>query len=239
MFLISGVFILSLNRPASTCSVLIFLLIAVERYTLVCHPLKTLGWWTWKKVLLGLFVIFMTSAGVAVPYGTATMYGELVINENTTRVYCALDWSISWLAHCESALFIVGIVLLILVLFLYAKVAIALKTKMVGKNTPGTAPRAATKSRSQMVAMLLVTVTVFVSCLLPRCIYVILEFYVTDAVYSLSNRSRFIIKWLLSTLFFINHASNPVIYFLMTDNFREAFKAVFCSPQRVNQGHDR
>ncbi|XP_064616276.1 alpha-1A adrenergic receptor-like [Liolophura sinensis] len=71
-----------MDRPVLVCSVLIFLLIGVKRYTIVCHPLKSLGWWTRKKVCLLLVIIFVTSAGVAVPIGIVTRYDDADINGN-------------------------------------------------------------------------------------------------------------------------------------------------------------
>lgn len=98
LLLFAGIFLVSVHRTVVFCSVLIVLLIGVERYTLVRHPLKSLGWWTWKKVCLLLTIILVDTAGVAIPIGSATRYGDFVKKDNTTQKVCSVPVSRKYLA---------------------------------------------------------------------------------------------------------------------------------------------
>lgn len=218
-------FLTSLDRGIPVCSALIFLLTGVERYTVLCHPLKSLRWWTLKKVFFSLSIILVVSLTVCIPYGHANIHGAFL---NSSDFHCNHNWDNTWLGWYDTAINCVFFFLPIpLLVVLYGKMIIALRASIPNNDGEGTSSRTA-KSRSQVVIMLAVVVTLFVICLLPFKIYVFLNIYSPDVRASLGAKSLFILSWITRIMTFINHASNPVVYFLMSRNFREAFKHAFC-----------
>lgn len=225
-----------MDTGAVVCSCLIFLLVGVERYTVLCHPLKSLGWWTWKKVCVLLVIILFITVGISIPYGFATVYEEVILNDNTTLAYCYLSSDIPWLDHYHSIVNGVFFFLIIPVLFfLYGKMVIALKAKVPQSENQGTGMKGTSKARSQVVIMLVIVISVFTICLLPFTVYIFVLAYAEKSLNSMDDESFFTLIWSARIVLYINHASNPIVYFLMSDNFREAFKAVFC--KRPNRRH--
>lgn len=208
------------------CSTQIYILIAVERYTVLCHPLRSLGWWTRKKVFILLTIIWAISVCICVPYGYATRYRQHPFN-NVTGTYCYYAWNNGWLTSYETALicvfFFVPVPLLIA---MYGKMIIALKSKVPHAENPSTSSNQA-KSRARVVSMLAILIMIFLVCLLPSKIYAMVYFHVPRYAAVLGSRFDVIFNWTGGLLMYVNHACNPVVYFLMSDNFREAFCHLF------------
>lgn len=229
---VSGVFINSIDRGAGVCSTLLFLLIGVERYTVLCHPLKSLGWWTSKKVCLLLILVFVVTLAVCIPYGMTGVYEEIFnTRENTTETECFLNLDDQWLRQYETVVNVIFFFLPIpVLLFLYGNIVIALKAKVAQRNNPRSA---ASRSRSQAARMLVVVLTLFIICLLPFKVYILILLYDPAALDSMGEKQLFILVWFTRLMSYVNHASNPVVYFLMAGSFREAFRDVFCRRCRV------
>lgn len=243
---LSGIFICSINRGAKVCSILIFFLVGVERYTMLCYPLKSFGWWTYWKVCLLLVTIFFISAGVSAPYGFAAMYLSHVFPHNTTAIYCYINFDLTWVKHYDTIVNCAFFFLPIPILFLlYGKMVVALRTKVAHRDNLGTGGRTALKSRSEVVKMLIVVTCLFVICLLPIHVFFFVLMCSASVNESLDEKPFFIIVWSVRILMYINHALNPVVYFTMSCNFQRAFKNAFCRrctravhPQSVEFPHN-
>lgn len=113
-------------------------------------------------------------------------------------------------------------------MFLYARMVITLNSQVPETDTQGPGAREARRVRSQVVVMLIVVVLIFVVCNLPFKIHVLIYFYSYEAYVQLDGRISFVLSWSFRLLLYVNHAVNPVVYFAMSANFREAFARLFC-----------
>lgn len=228
-FIIVGIFISSIDRGAVVGSTLIFLLVAVERYTVLCRPLKTLGLWTTPRVCGLLLVIWAITVGVSVPMGYATRY-ETWEYENTTWTYCYALFNEPWVQWYDISLIIVTYFLPIpLLALLYGKIIITLRAQVPqnGAECPGS--RVARRSRLQVIAMLVTVLSIFVVCLLPIRVWVLLSYLKPEVLDAMDYRSSFAMNWFFRLLLYLNHIANPIVYFVMSANFRDAFRQMFCS----------
>ncbi|XP_064596752.1 motilin receptor-like [Liolophura sinensis] len=227
--IIVGVFVSSIDRGALVGSTLIFLLIAVERYTVLCRPLKTLGLWTTPRICGLLLVIWAITVGVSLPMGYATRYEQWEY-ENTTWTDCYTLYDEPWVQWYDIALIIGTYFLPILLLtLLYGKIIMTLKTQVPQSDTKCPGSRAARRSRLQVMVMLVSVLLIFVVCLLPFKIYILLLYLNPELLDAMDYKSHFAMNWFFRLMLYLNHIANPIVYFVMSANFRDAFRELFCS----------
>lgn len=226
---VSGTFAWLMDRGIVVCSVLTFLLVGVERYTVLCYPLKSLGIWTLKRVSLLLVLIWTISVGVSIPFGFMTKF-EPCGTGNSTRMCCYLDSS-PWFSQYETILTSVALFLPIpLLVFLYGKMIVILRKQVPPNDTQHQGVELARRGRSQIIVMLVVLLILFIICLIPFNVYIMwyIYTYVDDSVRVMEESVQFTIEWLFRIMVYVNHMVNPIVYFLMSANFRRAFRVVFC-----------
>ncbi|XP_033106704.1 neuropeptides capa receptor-like [Anneissia japonica] len=94
------------------------------------------------------------------------------------------------------------------------------KTRVILANSAGTAKKYRLKSEKKIFLTIVVIVTVYFVCILPKYIHVLLLHYTNT-----SNISPMNIFKLMSI---INSSVNPLIYNALNDTFRRAFRDVYC-----------
>lgn len=220
---------MSLERGAFVCSVLTFLLVGVERYTVLCYPLRSLGIWTGTRVCLLLVLIWAIAIGASVPYGINTKF-EPCGTGNSTKMCCDL-YPTTWFIRYVTALTCLGFFLPIpLLVFLYSRMVIMLKQQVPSNDSHHLGGEVARRARSQVIGMLVALLVVFLVCLIPFHVYALwyTYTYIQNLVSPLEAEVKFTIEWVLRILAYVNHIVNPIVYFLMSANFRQAFRVVFC-----------
>ncbi|XP_064597458.1 mu-type opioid receptor-like [Liolophura sinensis] len=190
------VIISSIERGSSVCGDLTFLLIGVERYTMLCHPLRTIGMWTRPKVCFVLLLIWIITVTVSIPFGYAARYEEIhannfsdgvhdigyhkpwiapvqqsILGSNSTikGTYCYIAFDIPWVMWYQTALICVSVFVPVPILAtLCGKMILALRNRVSKNHCEGLGTRARRKSRSRIILMLVLVVIIFINNQLQR-----------------------------------------------------------------------
>ena len=190
-------------------------LVAIDRFLVVFYPVKKIFT---EKIALGIIIIaWLTSAGYCVPL----FYYANLLQKNGQIVCKTRRFFHKWRVWYSVFLSLLVITLL-LVIVLYAAIAIRL-----GRNkTPGarSSIRRRRKARlnSRILKMVAMIVTAFYCCFLPYWIgWVFCVYYFSDLI--CNDTYAFISIFLL----YANSAVNPVIYSFFNDNFQLGFRSIF------------
>lgn len=224
----SGLFLAVYDRGALVCSILIFLFISVERYFALCHPLQSLqlqrGW----KIGAVLLVIWLLASLVSIPYCYIAQFTIVPIAEtNSTKAFCYYEFGQNWMKQYETALTSLMFLLPVpLLCYLYGRMVRSLQTQPLSEPH-GVGGASLRKSRSQVIQMLIAVVVIFIICNIPFRIYIFIYLHGDNILYEdMQKKNRIALNWSARLLTFVNNSTNPIIYFSVSTNFRQAFRNV-------------
>lgn len=194
-----------------------------DRWLAVCHPVRSISYRTplvAKFVSVGVWALSML---VMIP---VFLYSETTKNDENQKESCKMIWPKNQtIIHPDKAFIWYGLLLgfaipTALISVFYTLVVIRLKS--VGpKNRKNSDNRKRTHTR--VTKLVLTVIAVYVICWLPHWLN---QIYFTFAT---GQPPDWVIKLYqaTTTLSYTNSTLNPVLYALMSDNFRKSFSKAF------------
>ncbi|XP_033123732.1 kappa-type opioid receptor-like [Anneissia japonica] len=201
--------------------------LSVERYMAVCKPLKfqQSGFGICSRSLKICGIIWFLCLSWNVHFLVAVRTKTYKFTSSISSLYnlpnivtqCELvkDSSILW--YVERA---VTALMILIMVSLYTAIVISVRKSRI--TIAGIKPRSKSEIKISLTAF--VTVTVYVVCMAPYYIYMILNYKI--------NASLLTIFHLMG---YINSSVNPVIYNVINYNFRRAFCDVYCSRCKIKK----
>ncbi|KAG7210170.1 hypothetical protein KM043_011730 [Ampulex compressa] len=201
-------------------SVYTLVLMSLDRYLAVVHPITSMSWRTEKHAILAICIAWTVIFTISTP--AFIIHGEEVdgsSSENLTacRILPQYDWS-----FYQVAFFLTSYVLplaLICVFYVCMLLRLWRGTRVSAESRRG---------RRRVTRLVFVVVGVFAVCWCP--IQVILVKKSLD-VYPLTSVT-IMLQIASHILAYTNSCVNPILYAFLSDNFRKAFrKIIYCKPR--------
>ena len=222
-----------LENTVAQGSVLTILAISIERYRVVCHPLKGVNE-NYKKVWKSVVIIWIISAIASVPSLYMAVYKDSRYIDGTPikvcRSYLYLDWHRAYIVMLCFIFFVLPSSIL---LGLYCKVCYVLHVARKESLRLGQTNKYKDKKRlkRQVINILTSIVLLFFVCHLPyRILGLWTAFDTAKKLMSLGFETYYNILYSCRIMFYLNHAVNPIIYNFVSTKFRNAMKCM-CTGQ--------
>ncbi|GIX85802.1 neuropeptides capa receptor [Caerostris darwini] len=226
-------------------SILTIVTFSTERYVAICHPLHQQTRSRLSYAVRNIAAIWLFSAICALPYAFFTQVNQL-INPDTKEPLPESKWcgfpfnkperQWEWLMLCSTFIFFVLPVSVITAL--YVRIALALHhSRNLHRSTSESAQcraereRSKARSRRVVIRMLAAVVIAFFVCWAPFHAQRLLFLYVTlygewtDTLKHI-NQNLFT---LAGCFYYFNSTINPILYSVMSNRFRVAFREKLCA----------
>nr|QPZ46760.1 allatostatin A receptor [Grapholita molesta] len=210
-------------------SVYTLVLMSLDRFMAVVHPIASMSIRTEKNALLAIACIWVVILTTAIPVGIC--HGEReysYYDRNHSSCVFLEEQGYSKLGFQMSFFLSSYVIPLALISFLYMCMLIRL-----WKSAPGGRVSAESRrGRKKVTRMVVVVVVVFAVCWCP--IQIILLVKALDA-YSI-NYFTVTAQIVSHVLAYMNSCVNPLLYAFLSENFRVAFRKVMYCPPAHNDG---
>ncbi|KAL6424641.1 hypothetical protein ACFW04_009968 [Cataglyphis niger] len=206
-------------------SVYTLVLMSLDRYLAVVHPIASMSWRTENHAILAIGIAWVVILALSAP--AFVIHGEIHymfqegdgLSENLTacRILSQYDWT-----SYQVSFFLMSYVLpLVLICIFYMSVLIKLwRSARVSAESR--------RGRRRVTRLVFVVVGVFAACWCP--IQVILVSKSLD-VFPLTT-TTIMVQIVSHILAYTNSCVNPFLYAFLSDNFRKAFrKIIYCRPR--------
>ncbi|XP_066530280.1 thyrotropin-releasing hormone receptor b [Hoplias malabaricus] len=228
-----------LGINASSCSIAAF---TVERYIAICHPIRAQSLCTYTRAKRIILSVWISTSLYCVMWFYLANTEELVY-DNATVVSCAykvsrnlylpiyfFDFGVFFVLPLALSTVLYGLIARILFLNPLPKTKSqnghSAGTKTNGLKSSSQCSSTTAASRRQVTKMLAVVVVLFAVLWMPYRTLVVVNSFLNEA---------YLDAWFLlfcRSCVYLNSAVNPVIYNVMSQKFRAAFrKLCSCSPQ--------
>lgn len=204
-------------------SVYTLVLMSVDRYLAVVHPIGSILIRTHRHALLAIVGTWMTLGVCNSPM--FQVFDVLVYQVNghfrsiCINVRLMTDLSHGRVFYGTFFLFAFSLPLLIVSL-LYGILLSNLRTNARWRNQSNTG---SSRTKRRVTRMVVVVVAVFAICWLPLQVVFLLQFVI--GCHQLSASVAFVLVKIASTcLAYTNSAINPILYGFLSDNFRQSFR---------------
>ncbi|XP_076439769.1 growth hormone secretagogue receptor type 1-like isoform X2 [Babylonia areolata] len=217
-----------LEHTVLHASTLIIVSITVERYYAICRPLKKLAVCHKPRPLRVLPCLWATAILTSLPFIVMTSLDHTTFYDGTPCKVCVTGVSERW-----HYVFIISMTLcffllpLLLLLCLYCRIIRALRSSgsalRIGQVRDVTV-LSSHRSRKQVIKMLMGIVLLFFVSLLPvRCVVLWQVLAPPGQIKALGPETYYNVMWAGRLLMYTNSAGNPIIYSLISSNFKQAF----------------
>ncbi|XP_013777385.1 neuropeptides capa receptor-like [Limulus polyphemus] len=234
-------------ETTANASILTIVTFSVERYIAICHPICQQTKSKLSRAIRNIIIIWILSLAGAAPYGLFNRINYLK-DENKNPLlesaWCGFpfhepDKSWETLMVCSTFLFFVVPITLIIVL--YARIAMTLyrSRKMHRCTSEGSTScqeeGERTKIQSQKIAirLLAAVVVAFIVCWAPfhaqRLLFVFVSLY-SKWTETLRKVNHYLFS-LAGCFYYFNSTINPILYSVMSNRFRVAFREKLCTGQ--------
>ncbi|XP_062843273.1 neuromedin-U receptor 2 [Trichomycterus rosablanca] len=225
-------------------SVLNVMVLSIERYVAVVHPLKTRYAITNKHAQRVIGWVWVVSLICAIPntslHGLHYFYLPEKVPESATCNLLKPQWIYNLVIQVTTVLFYFVPMAVISVLYLVIGVRLSRDERQQGRilgkkysTDSNYKIQAESARRRQVTKMLAVVVLVFAICWAPFHIDRLLWSFITK--WTDHMRSVFEYVHILSgVLFYLSSAINPIIYNLLSSRFRERFLELMCNRLEVS-----
>ncbi|XP_064490192.1 neuromedin-U receptor 2-like [Ornithodoros turicata] len=228
------------NEATAYTSILTIVTFSTERYIAICHPMRMQQARSKiSRAIRNICIIWVLSLVGATPYGIFTRVNYLQDRSGRPilrSAWCGFpftDPDRSWetLMLCSTFLFFV--VPMTLIIVLYVRIAVTLHQTVPRSDTASCradADRSKVQSRRIVVRMLAAVVIAFFICWAPfhaqRLLFLYVSLYGkwTDSLRTV-NQNLFS---LAGCFFYFNSTINPILYSIMSNRFRVAFREKLC-----------
>ncbi|XP_073771291.1 trace amine-associated receptor 13c-like [Danio rerio] len=209
--------IMGLTVSASLCNLVI---IAVDRYVAVCHPLIYPQKITSTKILISISLCWFCSLTYNAGYFISGRYFKINQSPGTCYGKCFLVISFSWVFTDLLFSFLLPCTLII-TLYLRIFYVVHQQVKIINSMMKGGNLEASVKRKSESKAALTlgIIVTVYLLCYIP--FYILCMLSVTGTTIISSTTMTFLV-WTL----YINSSVNPLVYGLFYSWFKISVKHI-------------
>lgn len=235
-------------ETSMNATVLTITAFTIERYVAICHPFLSHTMSKLSRVVKLILFIWTLAVCFAIPQATQFTLMKLYTDPDNDEVLCYVVNPIRFTFEISTFFFFVLPMTLIAVL--YAMIAVQLKSSSmmkrsstppldashsnganVGVNGQGSM-RAKLNCRHQqsqssrrVLKMLVAVVVAFFICWAPFHTQRLLATYLPS-----DTQSRIFdaVTYISGVLYFVSTTINPLLYNIMSNKFREAFKSFFC-----------
>ncbi|XP_060714383.1 neuromedin-U receptor 2 [Tachysurus vachellii] len=225
-------------------SVLNVMVLSIERYVAVVHPLKTRYAITNKHAQRVIGGVWAVSLVCAIPntslHGLHYYYLPEKVLESATCNLLKPQWIYNLVIQVTTILFYFIPMTVISVLYIVIGIRLGReqrqKGRKLGKNcNADTSWKIQVESgrKRQITKMLSVVVLAFAICWAPFHIDRLLWSFITNWTDHLHNIFEYV-HILSGVLFYLSSAINPIIYNLLSSRFRERFFELMCRHPEVN-----
>lgn len=205
----------------AAASVFTLVVIAIERYSAVLHPLESKGKLTYRK-LKGIIPCSWI-------FGVIMNIPAFLFMRFDKDNYCMMIWPERWMgkAYFLAWCLLLAFLPVALMAALYSRIVYSLWVNNVDIDDNKTNRQQAKMRMRKKVTMIAITVSViFGVCWLVDSInYTMYYFFPSHAFLSYAASSIMLL---------FNSAVNPIVYALVNQKFRRKFKAMLCFPQRIH-----
>ncbi|KAG1674192.1 Neuropeptides capa receptor [Nymphon striatum] len=234
-----------IQEAASCASILTIVAFTLERYVAICHPIHNKTKSKFSRATKVIIVIWAISILTSFPYGKFIQINHLrdpngnLIEKSKWCGFPYNDPQKHWESLIIASTLLFFVIPMSIISILYFRIALVLHRSgcLSRSNTTGRFQRkcgARTQSRRAVIRMLCAVVIAFFICWAPyhtqRILFVYVSIYGTWTDYLRQvNEKLFIIA---GVLYYFNSAVNPIVYSVMSNRFRVAFRETLCSPGR-------
>ncbi|XP_074648336.1 thyrotropin-releasing hormone receptor-like [Tubulanus polymorphus] len=214
--------------------------ISLDRFYAICKPLKAHCTSTFRRTLKILSVIWVVSQLLAVPFFFIADYKNSTFVDGTPIKVCRLYMkTVSPRFYAVSLVVISYVMPLIVLVIVYGIISRNLVSQ--SSENPQTFVSATTlRARKQVIMMLIAIIVLFFLCHLPYRVLSLFLIFDKGALFRLEFIGYHATLYLVRLLFYFHSAVNPIVYNIMSTNFREAFSKALglsCRKSRVD-GHN-
>ena len=209
-----GTFTVSTTK---TATIWVTVLVAVNRYIVVCRPLRASQWCTISKVKIQLAVVLVLAVVGNIPQ----LFQYRMTNRRNVfyTVYCIIFVYVLWTGV---PLFILTLLTIRLIKAMKAHRRMQLEMNSLHNKQDG-----------NMTSALVMVVIVFIICHVP---IVVLSMLGTLVPMLTRSEVWFIVNYILEVLLILNSAVNFAIYTLANKRFREVLTKTICRRHRPTEG---
>ena len=229
----SGKLVPYLEHTVAHGSVLTILAISIERFRVVCHPLKGVNE-DYKKVWKVVAVIWIISAVASLPWISLPVYKDSFYKDGTPfkacKTYISEPWHKAYIVMLTVVFFVLpsSVLLCLYCIVCYVLHKARKETTRLGKTNQY---RDKKRLRRQVINILTSIVLLFFICHLPYRVFGIWTTFGSDHA-SLGFETYFDILYACRIMFYLNHAVNPIIYNFVSTKFRDALIYMLTGKQR-------
>ncbi|XP_076260514.1 pyrokinin-1 receptor-like [Rhynchophorus ferrugineus] len=233
-------------ETSANATVLTITAFTVERYLAICHPFRSHKMSKLSRCIRIIIIIWAIALALAIPQ--AAQFGIDVSFENGKySSHCTVVWKI--FAHAfevSTIVFFVTPMIIITVLYLLIgrqlKKSTAKRPSLTSHNSNSTSTgyschnndiarrRRQTQAQNRVVKMLIAVVAAFFVCWAPFHAQRLLAVYLAEASPEAQNTYFQMYLYLMYTsgvLYFLSTCINPLLYHIMSNKYRNAFKKTF------------
>ncbi|GFT59319.1 neuropeptides capa receptor [Nephila pilipes] len=232
-----------LSEATAYASILTIVTFSCEQYYAVCHPLHQTTKSKVKRAFRNIVIIWIVSFITAAPYGLFTKVNYITLEDGEQimeSAWCGFpfnDPNRKWetLMLCSTFLFFVVPMTLISVLYFRISLTLYRARNLYRIGTAGEersdGQRARIRSRMVVIKMLMTVVVAFFVCWAPyhsqRLLFLYVSLYGewTETLRKL-NQDLFS---LAGCFYYFNSTINPILYSVMSNRFRVAFREKLCA----------
>lgn len=226
--LFAGKLVPFLENAVAHASVLTILTISFERYFAICYPLKTLYICNTRRSVLIIAVVWIVALVSATPFAIISSTEQTGYHDSSMVTVCRSHVKDLWIQ-----LYVIGTTVLFfalpfcLLVFVYSVIVFRISRESKQLRNNNSCSKGATytiRTRRRTVLMVGVIMILFFVCLLPIRVFTVWVIYapVSD-VENLGFEVWLNLNMFVRVMFYLNSATNPIVYNIMSIKFRQAF----------------
>ncbi len=226
-------FVHLMQYSGMVASILTLVVMSLDRYLAVAHPLGTKHIRTPMKALIISIIIWIVSLSIALPW---PVFYTVRIYDNfgpEPVAICADDWGDSR-QHKPTyflILFILSYVLPLLIISILSALMIYQLWRLT--ELEGQAGEESVRAKRKVTKLVIAVVVVFFICWLPSHVFWLLSHF--SKTWLRPTYGIYYFRIFAHVLSYGNSAMNPIVYAFLSKNFRKGFcKALNCTKNRIN-----
>ncbi|XP_046666090.1 neuropeptides capa receptor-like [Homalodisca vitripennis] len=223
------------SEMTSYTSVMTIVAFSMERYLAICHPLLSYTMSGLSRAVRIITVLWSLSFFSALPFAILTKVDYITYPPGSDEIleesaFCALlEENIPHnLPIYEISFFIFFVLPLCILLVLYTKIGLRIRSKSLDKNIDGKVHGETKKfqSRKSIIRMLAAVVVTFFLCWAPYHAQRLHYLYGLDSPYYYEINEY--LYYVAGCFYYLSSTANPILYNLMSVKYRAGFQRTFC-----------